>query len=65
MSMFRSAVNNEMDTAVARATDETLVSENWEYILNVVDKVQSAPSGPASATSSLIKRLARMFFYII
>lgn len=59
--MFRSAVNNEMDSAVARATDETLVSENWEYILNVVDKVSSSPNGPANATSSLIKRLARTY----
>ena len=58
-NMFRAAVNNEMDGVVARATDETLVSENWEYIFHVVDKVAASPSGPANATSSLIKRLAR------
>jgi len=31
--MFRAAAGNVFDTAVAKATDENLTSENWEYIL--------------------------------
>lgn len=41
-----------------KATDENLTSENWEYILDVCDRVSASPSGPAQAISSLIKRLA-------
>jgi len=31
--MFRAAAGNVFDVAVAKATDENLTSENWEYIL--------------------------------
>ena len=43
---------------IARATDETLTSENWEYILDVVDRVSASASGPQQAVAALIKRLA-------
>jgi len=33
ITMFRAAAGNVFDTAVAKATDENLTSENWEYIL--------------------------------
>lgn len=41
-----------------KATDENLTSENWEYILDVCDRVSASSSGPPNAVSSLIKRLA-------
>ena len=41
-----------------KATDENLTSENWEYILDVCDRVSTSPSGPQLAVASLIKRLA-------
>ncbi|KAF2485660.1 hypothetical protein BDY17DRAFT_247038, partial [Neohortaea acidophila] len=41
-----------------RSTDENLTSENWEYILDVVDRVSASPSGPSNAIASIIKRLA-------
>ncbi|EME49693.1 hypothetical protein DOTSEDRAFT_68460 [Dothistroma septosporum NZE10] len=47
-----------MDDAVVKATDENLTSENWEYILDVCDRVSAKPEGPAQAIASLIKRLA-------
>lgn len=43
---------------VVKATDENLTSENWEYILDVCDRVSADNSGPAQAVSSIIKRLA-------
>jgi uncharacterized alpha-E superfamily protein len=43
---------------VAKATDETLTSENWEYIMEVVDKVQLEESGGKDVVASMIKRLA-------
>ncbi|GAB1732103.1 hypothetical protein NU195Hw_g8956t1 [Hortaea werneckii] len=55
--MFR-AQANPMDDAVVKATDENLTSENWEYILDVCDRVQASSSGPPHAVSALIKRLA-------
>ncbi|KAF2719182.1 hypothetical protein K431DRAFT_340156 [Polychaeton citri CBS 116435] len=55
--MFRTQAN-PMDDLVGKATDENLTSENWEYILDVCDKVGASPSGPAHAVSALIKRLA-------
>ncbi|KAI6868774.1 Class E vacuolar protein-sorting machinery protein [Hortaea werneckii] len=55
--MFR-AQANPMDDAVVKATDENLTSENWEYILDVCDRVAASSSGPPHAVSALIKRLA-------
>ena len=43
---------------IAKATDENLTSENWEYIMDVVDKVGSEENGGKDAVASLIKRLA-------
>ncbi|CAK1354838.1 Class E vacuolar protein-sorting machinery protein hse1 [Cercospora beticola] len=55
--MFR-AQSSPMDDAIVKATDENLTSENWEYILDVCDRVSANPSGAAQATAALIKRLA-------
>lgn len=43
---------------LAKATDENLTSENWEYIMDVCDKVQNEDSGGKDAVASMIKRLA-------
>lgn len=45
-------------TATAKATDENLTSENWEYILDVCDKVSGSDAGPKEAVAAMIKRLA-------
>ena len=42
----------------AKATDENLTSENWEYIMDVCDKVTGEDSGAKDAVASMIKRLA-------
>ena len=42
----------------AKATDENLTSENWEYIMDVCDKVTTEDSGAKDAVASMIKRLA-------
>ncbi|RFU35094.1 hypothetical protein B7463_g1222, partial [Scytalidium lignicola] len=55
--MFR-AQQNGFDEIVAKATDENLTSENWEYIMDVCDKVSSEDSGGKDAVASMIKRLA-------
>ncbi|KAH8704961.1 hypothetical protein BGW36DRAFT_366541 [Talaromyces proteolyticus] len=55
--MFR-AQQNAFDDAVAKATDENLTSENWEFILDVCDKVNNEDSGAKDAVAALIKRLA-------
>ncbi|KAJ5467393.1 VHS subgroup [Penicillium sp. IBT 31633x] len=55
--MFR-AQQNQFDDAVAKATDENLTAENWEYILDVCDKVGSEESGAKEAVAAMIKRLA-------
>ncbi|KMP01171.1 class E vacuolar protein-sorting machinery protein hse1 [Coccidioides immitis RMSCC 2394] len=55
--MFR-AQQNAYDDIVAKATDENLTSENWEYILDVCDKVSADESGAKDAVASMIKRLA-------
>ncbi|KAI9738821.1 MAG: ESCRT-0 subunit protein hse1, partial [Cirrosporium novae-zelandiae] len=54
--MFR-AQQNVFDDVVAKATDENLTSENWEYILDVCDKVAAEDTGAKDAVSSMIKRL--------
>jgi len=43
---------------IAKATDENLTAENWEYILDVCDRVNGEATGAKDAVSSLIKRLA-------
>ncbi|KAH8791983.1 hypothetical protein BGZ57DRAFT_938687 [Hyaloscypha finlandica] len=55
--MFR-AQQNAFDDVVAKATDENLTSENWEYIMDVCDKVTGEDSGAKDAVASMIKRLA-------
>ena len=55
--MFR-AQQNIFDDAVAKATDENLTSENWEFILDVCDKVSGNEAGPKEAVAAMIKRLA-------
>ncbi|PGH11074.1 hypothetical protein AJ79_05116 [Helicocarpus griseus UAMH5409] len=55
--MFR-AQQNAFDDAVAKATDENLTSENWEYILDVCDKVGAEEAGAKDAVAAMIKRLA-------
>ncbi|KAL1970013.1 hypothetical protein VTN77DRAFT_6418 [Rasamsonia byssochlamydoides] len=55
--MFRTQ-QNAFDDAVAKATDENLTSENWEYILDVCDKVNAEEAGAKDAVAALIKRLA-------
>lgn len=42
----------------AKATDENLTSENWEYIMDVVDKVTTEENGGRDVVASMIKRLA-------
>ncbi|OJD12410.1 hypothetical protein AJ78_06987 [Emergomyces pasteurianus Ep9510] len=54
--MFR-AQQNAFDDAVAKATDENLTSENWEFILDVCDKVGSEDTGAKDAVAAMIKRL--------
>lgn len=56
--MFRAAQVNAFDEPVSKATDENLTSENWEYIIDVCDRVNAAESGPKDVAASLIKRLA-------
>ncbi|KAG9793343.1 Class E vacuolar protein-sorting machinery protein hse1 [Exophiala dermatitidis] len=55
--MFR-AQQNAFDDVVAKATDETLTSENWEYILDVCDRVSSNESIAKDVVAAMIRRLA-------
>ncbi|KAL9119861.1 MAG: hypothetical protein Q9187_003580 [Circinaria calcarea] len=55
--MFR-AQQNVFDEVVAKATDENLTSENWEYILDVCDRVSAEDTGGKDVVASMIKRLA-------
>ncbi|KAF1976920.1 hypothetical protein BU23DRAFT_15387 [Bimuria novae-zelandiae CBS 107.79] len=55
--MFR-AQTNAFDDVVLKATDENLTSENWEYILDVCDKVGASDTGAKDAVAAMIKRLA-------
>ncbi|KAI5849760.1 hypothetical protein BZA05DRAFT_436990 [Tricharina praecox] len=56
--MFRTQTN-AFDDVVAKATDETLTSENWEYMMDAWEKVNAAgEDGPKDAVAALIKRLA-------
>jgi signal transducing adaptor molecule len=36
-------VGRQADGPAAKATDENLTGENWEYILDVCDKVNAKP----------------------
>ncbi|KAK5069037.1 ESCRT-0 subunit protein hse1, partial [Cryomyces antarcticus] len=55
--MFR-AQQNAFDEVVVKATDENLTSENWEFIIDVCDRVSSSDSGAKDAVAAMIKRLA-------
>ncbi|KAF2098248.1 hypothetical protein NA57DRAFT_23191, partial [Rhizodiscina lignyota] len=55
--MFR-AQQNAFDDLVVKATDENLTSENWEFILDVCDKVTGQENGAKDAVAAMIKRLA-------
>ena len=55
--MFR-AQQNAFDDAVAKATDENLTSENWEFILDVCDRASGNEAGAKDVVAALIKRLA-------
>ncbi|KAI9717459.1 MAG: ESCRT-0 subunit protein hse1 [Chrysothrix sp. TS-e1954] len=56
--MFRAAQANPFDESVAKATDENLTSENWEFILDVCDRVGASETGAKDAVACMIKRLA-------
>ncbi|KAG0639468.1 hypothetical protein HOY80DRAFT_886252 [Tuber brumale] len=44
---------------IAKATDETLTSENWGYMMDAWEKINdSGENGPKNAVAALIKRLA-------
>lgn len=56
--MFRNQTN-AFDDVVAKATDENLTSENWEFMMDAWEKVNAAgENGPKDAVAALIKRLA-------
>ncbi|MCJ1369525.1 ESCRT-0 subunit protein hse1 [Loxospora ochrophaea] len=55
--MFRTQ-QNAFDDVVAKATDENLTAENWEYILDVCDRVTAEDSGARDVVAAMIKRLA-------
>lgn len=56
--MFR-AQQNIFDEVIAKATDENLTSENWEYMMDAWEKInESGENGPRDAAAALIKRLA-------
>jgi VHS domain len=56
--LLKGAQVNVSDIATAKATDENLTSENWEYILDVCDKVTGSDSGSKDVVAAMIKRLA-------
>jgi hypothetical protein len=49
---------NHQTPLIAKATDENLTSENWEFIMDVCDKVTTEDSGAKDAVASMIRRLA-------
>ncbi|KKA27641.1 hypothetical protein TD95_001740 [Thielaviopsis punctulata] len=55
--MFRAATVNPYDEAVAKATDETLTSEDWGAIIDLCDRVSNDDKGPKDVIQSVIKRL--------
>ncbi|KAL7268231.1 ESCRT-0 subunit protein hse1 [Rhizina undulata] len=56
--MFR-AQQNMFDDVIAKATDENLTAENWEYMMDAWEKInESGDNGPKDAVAALIKRLA-------
>ncbi|KAF8439148.1 hypothetical protein BGX38DRAFT_1273514 [Terfezia claveryi] len=56
--MFR-APQNPFDDVIAKATDENLTSENWEYMMDAWERInESGENGPRDAAAALIKRLA-------
>ncbi|KAI5778183.1 hypothetical protein EDC01DRAFT_719557 [Geopyxis carbonaria] len=56
--MFRGQ-QNQFDDVVVKATDENLTSENWEFMMDAWEKVNSSGDGGfKDAVAALIKRLA-------
>ncbi|KAF8464363.1 hypothetical protein BDZ91DRAFT_252836 [Kalaharituber pfeilii] len=56
--MFRSQ-QNPFEDVIARATDENLTSENWDYMMDAWEKInESGENGPRDAVAALIRRLA-------
>ncbi|KAK6456353.1 class E vacuolar protein-sorting machinery protein HSE1 [Scheffersomyces xylosifermentans] len=54
----RSYESSSLESLIKRATDETLTTENWEYILEVCDKVKSDPENATKqAIGFITKRL--------
>lgn len=50
---------SSLEEPIVKATDENLTSENWQYILDVCDKVDADPeNGAREAVAILQKRLA-------
>lgn len=44
-----------LDALINKATDPTLTSDNWQYILDVCDKISSNPELETSRAVNLIK----------
>ncbi|KAI0028889.1 hypothetical protein K488DRAFT_57578 [Vararia minispora EC-137] len=58
MSLFGATIS-PYDEIVVNATDENLTSENWELIINLVDKVtDEGEQGARNVVASILKRLA-------
>ena len=57
LTMFSSAPkqNTHLDDLIKKATDETLTSDNWQYILDVCDNILS---NPEDATKDAIKSVS-------
>ncbi|TLS24463.1 hypothetical protein PpBr36_08715 [Pyricularia pennisetigena] len=56
--MFRAQATTPYDTAIAKATDENLTSEDWGAIMEVCDRVAGDDNGAKEAVQALIRRLA-------
>lgn len=49
---------NPLDASIVKATDESLVTDNWEYIIDVCDCVNDDPeNGASNAIAAITKRL--------
>lgn len=49
--------SSPFDQDVEKATDEKNMSENWEIILDVCDKIKATTAGPKDCLRSILKRL--------
>lgn len=51
---------SQLDVLINKATDETLTSDNWQYLLDVCDAISSNPETNTKAAITIIKaRLAK------